>query len=304
MTGVFIPLDVFEIKGRGVVLTGSLQEGKLTKGMLAQVLGKIVIINGIESFKKSYEAITSTDIAANSIGILVDGISQEEAGNLIENHQTIAFEEESVTSPNIGTPSPPSPAQSQTSPELQNNNTIKTNHPIVAAVSSSTKPTTDRRNITKYAVVVVIAILLGAGGLIAYRYYISSKIKIYQPQYLPDGYNQSGPAEKGEDERGSEFYALEFSGTDGGNFSLSQQKEVDSGCIKPDENDNLTLYEDFLPQNASEGCKITLGKATASETHVYRWIVNDTKFILIQKNDGLTHNDVLKIANSLTLKTL
>ncbi|MBI4130726.1 hypothetical protein HY468_05385 [Candidatus Roizmanbacteria bacterium] len=108
-SATFLPKDCFDIKGRGVVATGKLTSGMLAKGMTTTILGKPAQIGAIESFRKSWETISSTDLpAAEGIGLLLSGITKEDISSVIQQHATIEFQGNPLpapTQPVIASPS-------------------------------------------------------------------------------------------------------------------------------------------------------------------------------------------------------
>ncbi len=71
--------DVFSIKGRGTVVTGRVERGKLTKGEEVEIVGlrdeiKKTVVTGIEMFHKELDAA----IAGDNAGILLRGIDRDE----------------------------------------------------------------------------------------------------------------------------------------------------------------------------------------------------------------------------------
>ncbi len=71
--------DVFSIKGRGTVVTGRVERGRLTKGEEVEIIGlrdevMKTVVTGIEMFHKELDAAEAGDNA----GILLRGITREE----------------------------------------------------------------------------------------------------------------------------------------------------------------------------------------------------------------------------------
>ena len=71
--------DVFSIKGRGTVVTGRVERGKLEKGQEVEIIGlrdesMKTVVTGIEMFHKDLDAATAGDNA----GILLRGITREQ----------------------------------------------------------------------------------------------------------------------------------------------------------------------------------------------------------------------------------
>lgn len=89
---VFLPQDCFTIKGRGVVVTGVLQSGRLAKGMKMTVNGKEAEVLGIEVQGESgRDAIQSNDPKASAVGVLVSGISGEDIKPVTHGGQPLVF---------------------------------------------------------------------------------------------------------------------------------------------------------------------------------------------------------------------
>jgi len=69
--------DVFTISGRGTVITGRIERGKITIGSEAEIVGikptTKTVVTGIEMFKKQL----TEGIAGDNVGILVRGIERE-----------------------------------------------------------------------------------------------------------------------------------------------------------------------------------------------------------------------------------
>jgi elongation factor Tu len=69
--------DVFTISGRGTVITGRIERGKISIGTEAEIVGikptVKTVVTGIEMFKKQL----TEGIAGDNVGILVRGIERE-----------------------------------------------------------------------------------------------------------------------------------------------------------------------------------------------------------------------------------
>lgn len=71
--------DTYSIAGRGTVLSGRIERGRVQKGMQAEIIGKGVIIPtqimGVQTFKKELD---NGGEAGDDVGILVRGLKQSE----------------------------------------------------------------------------------------------------------------------------------------------------------------------------------------------------------------------------------
>ncbi|GIW66624.1 MAG: hypothetical protein KatS3mg095_0522 [Candidatus Parcubacteria bacterium] len=77
--------NIFQIEGRGVVATGTVKNGIISKGMVTNINGKTAIIEAIEFFDKISEIAKPGD----NCGLLLKGIEKED----IKTPMTIYFEE-------------------------------------------------------------------------------------------------------------------------------------------------------------------------------------------------------------------
>jgi elongation factor Tu len=71
--------DVFSIKGRGTVVTGRIERGKVKVGDEVEIVGlsdeiKKTVVTGIEMFHKPFEEAE----AGMNVGILLRGITKDE----------------------------------------------------------------------------------------------------------------------------------------------------------------------------------------------------------------------------------
>ena len=78
--------DVFAIKGRGTVVTGRIERGKINKGGTVEIIGftptRSTVVTDIEQFNKSMDE----GIAGDNAGLLLRGIEK----NDIERGQVLA----------------------------------------------------------------------------------------------------------------------------------------------------------------------------------------------------------------------
>lgn len=88
---VFIPQDIFEIMGKGLVVTGSLISGELKKGMQFNTETEAGIIQGIEVFRKTVEVVKVQDEFSKSVGVLIVGCSKQTLEKYITNKQPLIF---------------------------------------------------------------------------------------------------------------------------------------------------------------------------------------------------------------------
>jgi elongation factor Tu len=79
--------DVFSIKGRGTVVTGRIERGKVNVNQEVEIVGlketKKTVVTGIEMFNKSLDE----GIAGDNAGILLRGVERTD----VERGQVIAF---------------------------------------------------------------------------------------------------------------------------------------------------------------------------------------------------------------------
>ena len=88
---VFIPQDIFSIKGRGIVVTGFLKSGTLSKGMEATINHKKSKVVGIEAFRKSLQTVSSLNPEAKSLGVLLKNVVETDIHPYIEQKTPIYF---------------------------------------------------------------------------------------------------------------------------------------------------------------------------------------------------------------------
>ena len=78
--------DVFTISGRGTVITGRIERGKITVGAEAEIVGikptSKTVITGVEMFKKQL----TEGLAGDNVGVLIRGIEREQ----VERGQVLA----------------------------------------------------------------------------------------------------------------------------------------------------------------------------------------------------------------------
>ena len=79
--------DVFGIKGRGTVVTGRVERGKITKGERVEIVGlrdetRTTVVTGVEMFRKTLPE----GIAGDNIGCLLRGVDRDE----VERGQVLA----------------------------------------------------------------------------------------------------------------------------------------------------------------------------------------------------------------------
>jgi len=89
MQAVFYPQDVFNIKGRGTVMTGILKSGMLAAGMSTVIGNKRAVVQSIEMFSK-----TATNITAppeQNVGILLSEITKVELADTVKSHIQLIF---------------------------------------------------------------------------------------------------------------------------------------------------------------------------------------------------------------------
>ena len=74
--------DVLDIKNVGIILTGTVEDGKIKTGDTAVVNGKEFEVENIQSYKKNID----TASAGIDIGIKLKGIAKEDAnsGDLLQ----------------------------------------------------------------------------------------------------------------------------------------------------------------------------------------------------------------------------
>ena len=83
---VFLPLDSFDIAGRGLVVTGELKSGTLRLGMTATLGGKQTIVSGIERANGQLDVLTS-----GVAGLLLNGLNRSDVALYIKNGTLINF---------------------------------------------------------------------------------------------------------------------------------------------------------------------------------------------------------------------
>lgn len=66
--------DVFNITGRGTVITGRIISGTINNGDYILIEKKRYLIRGIEMFRKTFNTVTKGD----NVGLLVSNITKEE----------------------------------------------------------------------------------------------------------------------------------------------------------------------------------------------------------------------------------
>ena len=78
--------DVFSIKGRGTVVTGRVQRGKVKVGETVEIVGikptQTTVVTGVEMFRKSLDE----GLAGDNVGILLRGVEKEQ----VERGQVLA----------------------------------------------------------------------------------------------------------------------------------------------------------------------------------------------------------------------
>lgn len=197
------------------------------------------------------------------------------------------------------TPPPVNQAPSFNQPQ------IVTPEPQVINTGTDTIP----KKSSKAKVIIVIGLItLIAAAVAIYLFLIKPKDKLveelYIPSYLPPGYSQLHKMMKLTGE-GKITYGIEYGKNLDIYFSFGQTSSSSSECIKPEEGVETAIsdYEDFLPEGATEGCVVILGKGTENEGKAYRWLKNNTKFTILLKDPSLSDEDILMVANSLQLQT-
>lgn len=66
--------DVFDVRGRGVVVTGRIESGTLKVGDEVNLTGRTVTVLGIEIFRKTLEQASMGD----NVGVLLRGIARDD----------------------------------------------------------------------------------------------------------------------------------------------------------------------------------------------------------------------------------
>ncbi len=72
--------DVFSIKGRGTVVTGTIESGALRVGDTIRItrqngaIGKTVVVSGLETFRKTVKEVT----AGNTVGVLLKDVAKSD----------------------------------------------------------------------------------------------------------------------------------------------------------------------------------------------------------------------------------
>ena len=88
----FLPEDVFEIKGRGLVMTGKLISGVIKIGMATRILSNEVQIEAIEGFRKNWEVVDAAKDGQKDLGLLLVNTERDAVKNLIAQKMPLVFE--------------------------------------------------------------------------------------------------------------------------------------------------------------------------------------------------------------------
>ena len=92
MQAEFHPEDRFNILGRGVVITGSVTSGTLRIGMVADIGGLKIEVNGLEVVgKKTQEVVVSRGDKPVNVGLAINDVRVDVLDNLIQSHAVILF---------------------------------------------------------------------------------------------------------------------------------------------------------------------------------------------------------------------
>lgn len=128
---------------------------------------------------------------------------------------------------------------------------------------------------------------------------------LYKPDYIPLGFSQSPVIDKmvGQDSR--THYFIDYTNAQGNKFTLSQLpegKETDINCSKPVEGSKspISNFGNFTPTGASIGCMKTVGEETKSAVRAYEWLGQNTVFLITSRNNSISDEEALKVANSLS----
>jgi hypothetical protein len=128
---------------------------------------------------------------------------------------------------------------------------------------------------------------------------------ILKPNYIPPGFSQSPAIYKmaGQDSRA--HYFIDYVDTQRKKFTLSQLlegKETDINCSKPVEGSNSPVSNlgNFMPTGATIGCMKTVGEGTNNEVRSYEWLGQNTVFLITSRNNSISDEEALKVANSLS----
>ena len=79
----FLIEDVFQILGKGIVVTGRVLSGRVRAGMRTNVLGQEVLLKKIETFKGTLELAQANE----QVGLLLEGVDKK---NLVRG-ETLIF---------------------------------------------------------------------------------------------------------------------------------------------------------------------------------------------------------------------
>ena len=152
--------------------------------------------------------------------------------------------------------------------------------------------------------IVTLGIILIFGyGVFKNIFQKSTKLNIvalFLPDYLPNGIKPLGPVQLQRDS-GKDLYVIGYGVSDRDDLVLSQQLDNQYKCYPPDPNSvNLTDYKTFKLINGDEGCAVT----GFNKERIFNWFNGDNRYILKTKDLTIGDDEIIKIANSLQLKSV
>ena len=83
MQGIFVPQNIFKIKGRGLIISGFLKSGVLKTGMVVEINKQKIPLLGVEAFNKKVEEVREMDVAAKTLGIVLPETAEKNIENYI-----------------------------------------------------------------------------------------------------------------------------------------------------------------------------------------------------------------------------
>ena len=90
-SAVFKTQNIFEIKGKGIVITGSVTSGTLCIGMTSTINNCQTEVQAIEMFRRSVSIVHSASPEAKAIGVLLTNVTKSDVEQFLKLHPMVVF---------------------------------------------------------------------------------------------------------------------------------------------------------------------------------------------------------------------